>query len=172
MPINISENNADYFAPIVPMFSKMITVSYSIFDRFKTPRKTTKFNYLYCGLKNNKGDFITERGLVLRLHNTWKKIEANGKINKWRTILLNFIEPEIVDEFLKKRETTTSYNNLYKVDIEGFNRIKDRLSSGQNILLYIITEITANIRFDSLILYDEPETHLHPNAISQLINTI
>lgn len=172
LPINISENNGDFFAPRVPMFSKMITVSYSIFDRFKIPRKTTKFNYLYCGLKNNKGDFITERGLVLRFHNTWKKIEANGRINKWRTILLNFIESEIVDEFLIKREMITSYNNLYKVDIEGFNRIKDRLSSGQNILLYIITEITANIRFDSLILYDEPETHLHPNAISQLINTI
>lgn len=38
--------------------------------------------------------------------------------------------------------------------------------------LYIITEIFAHIRFDSLILYDEPETHLHPNAISQLVNTI
>lgn len=172
LPINISENNIDYFAPRVPIFSKMITVSYSIFDRFKIPRKTTKFNYLYCGLKNNKGDFITERGLVLRFHNTWKKIESSGRINKWRAILLNFIESEIVDEFLIRRETITSYNNLYKVDIEGFNRIKDRLSSGQNILLYIITEITANIRFDSLILYDEPETHLHPNAISQLINTI
>lgn len=172
LPINISENNVDYFAPRVPIFSKMITVSYSIFDRFKIPRKTTKFNYLYCGLKNNKGDFITERGLVLRFHNTWKKIESNERINKWRDILLNFIESEIVDEFLVKRETITSFNNRYKVDIEGFNRVKDRLSSGQNILLYIITEITANIRYDSLILYDEPETHLHPNAISQLINTI
>lgn len=172
LPINISENNAEYFTPRVPIFSKMITVSYSIFDRFKIPRKTTKFNYLYCGLKNNRGDFITERGLVLRFHNTWKKIEANQRINKWRIILLNFIDSEIVDEFLIKREVPTSYHNLYSVDIEGFNRIKDRLSSGQNILLYIITEITANIRFDSLILYDEPETHLHPNAISQLINTI
>ncbi len=36
----------------------------------------------------------------------------------------------------------------------------------------IITEIIANIRYDSLLIYDEPETHLHPNAISQLINTI
>ena len=46
------------------------------------------------------------------------------------------------------------------------------LSSGQSIILYIISEIVANIRFDSIILYDEPETHLHPNAISQLINTL
>jgi len=38
--------------------------------------------------------------------------------------------------------------------------------------LYIITEIVANIRYDSLVIYDEPETHLHPNAISQLINAI
>ena len=35
-----------------------------------------------------------------------------------------------------------------------------------------MTEIIANIRYDSLIIFDEPETHLHPNAISQLINSI
>src|SRR5690554_7214607 len=35
-----------------------------------------------------------------------------------------------------------------------------------------MTEIVANIRNNTLILYDEPETHLHPNAISQLINTL
>lgn len=172
LPLNISKSNEEYFTPKVPMFSKMISVSYSIFDRFKVPEKTSKFNYLYCGLKNEKGDFITERGLVLRFHNTWKKIEESERINKWRTILSNFIDAEILDEFLVEREFITSPNNLYKVDIEGFNRVKDRLSSGQNIVLYIITEITANIRLDSLILYDEPETHLHPNAISQLINTI
>ena len=27
----------------------------------------------------------------------------------------------------------------------------------------------ANIRFDTLLLFDEPETHLHPNAISELM---
>ncbi|MFH6966359.1 AAA family ATPase [Flavobacterium sp. FlaQc-28] len=172
LPLNISKNEEEYFSPRVPIFSKMISVSYSIFDRFKIPAKTSKFNYLYCGLKNEKGEFITERGLVLRFHNTWKKIEESERIDKWRTILSNFIEPEILDEFLVKREFIISLHNSFQVDKEGFNRVKDRLSSGQNILLYIITEITAHIRLDSLILYDEPETHLHPNAISQLINTI
>ncbi len=172
LPVNISQNKSEFFYPRVPMFSKMISVSYSIFDRFEIPRKTSKFNYIYCGLKNEKGEFISERGLLLRFHNTWKRIETLERINKWRTILLNFIEEDIVDTFLIKRTEITSYKNLYSVNIEGFNKIKDYLSSGQNILLYIITEITANIRFDSLILYDEPETHLHPNAISQLINTV
>ena len=38
--------------------------------------------------------------------------------------------------------------------------------------MYVVSEIVANIRFDSLLLFDEPETHLHPNAISQLMNGI
>ncbi|SHG01653.1 AbiJ-related protein [Flavobacterium defluvii] len=172
LPLNIAQNNSSFFSPRVPLFSKMISVSYSIFDRFKIPLKTSKFNYVYCGLKNEKGKYISEQGLLLRFHYTWKKIESLERINKWRTILLNFIEEDIVNSFLIKKESITSFNNQYRVDIDGFNKVKDYLSSGQNILLYIITEITANIRFDSLILYDEPETHLHPNAISQLINTI
>nr|WP_291123601.1 AAA family ATPase [Flavobacterium sp. UBA6046] len=35
-----------------------------------------------------------------------------------------------------------------------------------------MTQVVANLRLDSLILYDEPETHLHPNAIVELMNTI
>ncbi len=169
---NIAEGKLEFFKPQIPLFSKVITVSYSIFDRFKIPRKTSTFNYLYCGLKNEKGDFITEKGLVLRFHNTWKKIQKLGRIDKWRNVLANFIDDDILNEFLIVRSSSEYSQNSYQVDLEGFNRVKNQLSSGQNIILYIITEITANIRFDSLILYDEPETHLHPNAISQLVNTI
>ena len=46
------------------------------------------------------------------------------------------------------------------------------LSSGQNILIFIITELIANLRRDSIILFDEPETHLHPNAIAMLVKLI
>jgi len=173
LPVNISEGKSEFFEPQIPLFSKMITVSYSIFDRFKIPKKTSKFNYVYCGLKNEKGEFITEKGLLLRFHHTWKKINALERMNKWRAVLANFIEDDILNEFLiLKPNHSPHVPNAYEVNLEGFNRIKNQLSSGQNILLYIITEITANIRYDSLLLYDEPETHLHPNAISELVNTI
>ena len=78
------------------------------------------------------------------------------------------MEQDLIDEFIVEDDVPWEY----KVDIKGFNSVSKKLSSGQSILLYIITEIVANIRFDSLIIYDEPETHLHPNAISQLVNTI
>ena len=88
-------------------------------------------------------------------------------MEEWKMILDNFLEKEIIEEFIVKDEEF-----VLKVDLDGFGKVRKKLSSGQTILLYIITEIFANIRYDSLIIYDEPETHLHPNAISQLINTI
>lgn len=54
----------------------------------------------------------------------------------------------------------------------NIQEIDDLLSSGQSILLYVLSEVIAHIRFDSLLVFDEPETHLHPNAISQLVNSI
>ena len=50
--------------------------------------------------------------------------------------------------------------------------LKNKLSSGENIILLVICQILSEIRFDSLVLYDEPETHLHPNAINALLNTL
>lgn len=46
------------------------------------------------------------------------------------------------------------------------------MSSGESSLLFIFCNIVANIRYDSLILFDEPETHLHPNAITSLMSSI
>lgn len=171
LPLMISEKKDDFFLPKTPLFSKIIAVSYSIFDRFKIPKKTSSFNYYYCGIRKDEKEQFSEKGLVLRFHSTWKKIETLERINKWRKILLTFIDEEIINQFLVERDDPSRHNR-YKVDVKGFNDIKDKLSSGQAIILYIITEIVANIRYDSLLLYDEPETHLHPNAITQLMNTI
>ena len=167
LPVSISEKKEDHFSPHIPLFSKVIAVSYSIFDTFKIPKKTATFNYVYCGLRNEKGEILTEKGLLLRFHNTWKKIRTIERIEQWRTVLLNFLDKEMVEEFI-----INNGHNEYDVSIEGFNKVRKKLSSGQSIILYIISQIVANIRYDSLVLFDEPETHLHPNAITQLMNTI
>lgn len=107
----------------------------------------------------------------MRFHRTWKKIKDLNRMDKWRKILLNFIDEELVDTFIITRKSTED-KEILDVNIKGVSVIQEILSSGQNIILYIITEIVANIRLDTLLLFDEPETHLHPNAISQLVNTI
>lgn len=173
LPINISQKKDHYFLPRTPMFSKVIAVSYSVFDSFEIPKKTSTFNYVYCGLLNEKKELLSVKQQTLRFHYTWKKIQKLERIGKWRKILLNFIDQEMVDKFIVREEDPNSSDeNHFVVNIKGFNEIKDKLSSGQKIILFIISEIISNIRLDSLILFDEPETHQHPNAISQLMNTI
>src|SRR5699024_2855126 len=168
LPVNIAEINDVYFTPRIPLFSKVIAVSYSVFDTFEIPKKTTTFNYIYCGLRNEKGKLLNEKGLLLRFHNTWKRIRKMERMEQWRTVLLNFLDEEMIDEFMVSEDIYDEY----RVSLEGFNRVRKKLSSGQSILLYIISQIVANIRYDSLLLFDEPETHLHPNAITQLMSTI
>jgi len=166
LPLDIYRKLDALFLPRAPLFSKVIAVSYSAFDSFEIPRKTATFNYLYCGLKDEKGDRISDRGLLLRFHNTWKQIKRAERMPQWEKIISNFLDRELIDLFIIETDMGPD------VSIDGFTKARTMLSSGQSILLYIISEIVANIRFDSLILYDEPETHLHPNAISQLMNTI
>lgn len=172
LPLDIARKNNELFVPRPPMFSKVIAVSYSVFDDFEIPKKTSNFNYVYCGLQSMKGEkkeALSKRQLYLRFHKAWRRIKEKERMKKWRSILLNFIEEEIVNTFII---TDKDDPTKLTVDTDKFSKNKHKLSSGQSIILFTITEIVSNIRFDSLILFDEPETHLHPNAISQLMNTI
>ncbi len=87
-----------------------------------------------------------------------------------KKVLTNFIDAEVIDHLIKNDDTNE--DEFLKISLEDFSETKKRLSSGQSLLLYIVVELLAELRFDSLILFDEPETHLHPNAITQLISVI
>lgn len=170
LPLDISNKNLDVFVPRPPMFSKVIAVSYSIFDDFEIPKKTSQFNYVYCGLhqiKDGKREILSPKGQSLRFHRAWKKLRSQERMDFWHKSLSSFIDKEIIDSFVIEDK-----KNGLTVSVSEFSKVKKKLSSGQSIMLYIITEIISNIRYDSLILFDEPETHLHPNAISQLMNQI
>jgi ABC-type dipeptide/oligopeptide/nickel transport system ATPase subunit len=52
------------------------------------------------------------------------------------------------------------------------NGKRRRLSSGQLAMLRFATQATAAVHTGSLLLLDEPETHLHPNFISAFVNTL
>ncbi|WP_452231776.1 AbiJ-related protein [Lacinutrix sp. MEBiC02595] len=173
LPIDISESKAEAFKPHKPIFSKVIAVSYSVFDNFKIPNQKIDFNYVFCGLLNADKNIPSKTDKVQNFLEAYKKIKHHNRVGKWKHILTNFIDEETLDDvFVKNGLRAYGDDNEYKINEGKFIEILDKLSSGQSIMLEIITKIIANIRFDSLILFDEPETHLHPNAISQLISSI
>jgi energy-coupling factor transporter ATP-binding protein EcfA2 len=167
LPLDLSKKKHELFTPAAPLFSKIIAVSYGAFDNFKVPQSTVEFNYIYCGLKNEEGHIISETELEKKFSDSWIEIKRRSRVDIWINILSNFLDTVILNELIildKEGAKALNFDNL--------TTIRKKMSSGQTIMLYVISEIVANIRYDSLLLYDEPETHLHPNAISQLMNTI
>ncbi len=172
LPLDLYYKKIEKFSPRLPLFSKVIAVSYSIFDKFEIPQKNAAFNYIYCGLQNKDGLLLSEESLIARFYQSIIKIEETYRTIKWKKILENFIDSNLIEVLFQEKLGGEIGSSEYFFSITEHAKLKNNLSSGQNIMLYIITEIIANIRYDSLILYDEPETHLHPNAVSQLMNSI
>lgn len=154
------------FTPKRPLFSKVITVSYSIFDTFTRPKSNKKFSYVYCGLKDLNGKLLTSKKLIENYKVSVEKIEEDHrKTKRWYDILETILGEETTGFFYTE---IFERGNYQIVD----NKTEKRLSSGQSFLMYVITEVIANIKPDSLILFDEPEMHLHPNAIANLIRML
>lgn len=168
----LSEKNPLNFTPRKPTYGKIFTVSYSFFDKFEIPNSDASFNYVYCGLKKNDSSWKSNEDLLTEFYQSVLLIKQKKIENDWYDILSNFIAKDILDIAFHEEEETFSTHNNYIFNETKFNEVNKYLSSGQSITLFMITEILSQIRFDSLILFDEPETHLHPNAISALLNTL
>lgn len=149
--------------PYNPLFNKIIAISYSLFDNFPKPPETTVFSYKYIGLRISEEEIISDKMLEDKLKKALLLIIDEDRSELWFQIMNSIISLENLG--------LTNHYSLTKGYIENLSyKETKRLSSGQSITLFIITELIASIKHESLILFDEPETHLHPSAISQLIN--
>jgi ABC-type cobalamin/Fe3+-siderophores transport system ATPase subunit len=50
--------------------------------------------------------------------------------------------------------------------------LRDRLSAGQKLVALTLTNVAVHLRPGSIVLHDEPETHLHPNLLSALLRAL
>lgn len=163
----LSNDNSSLIGPKKPLYGKIFSISYSYFDKFEIPQGHATFNYVYCGLRKEPGVLFTQDELITRLEKSAERIANEGRAPDWRAVLSNFISQDVL-ELMFDQSMVEEHVRLG----EPFRQAHDRLSSGQHILLYVLTELIAQIRTNSLILFDEPETHLHPNAITELMNSL
>lgn len=77
-----------------------------------------------------------------------KLIEEKKRKNYLQRLLLEIVEKEKIEDFILS---------------------KGGLSSGQEVIFKMLLIILSNISEESLIIIDEPETHLHPNIIGRLM---
>ncbi|MEK4509357.1 DUF4062 domain-containing protein [Paenibacillus sp. FSL K6-2524] len=171
----------DSFYPERPSFSKVIAISYSAFDELFKPFKevlnadeeddiletektrkeeTVFFSYVYCGLRTKKG-ILSLKDIEDNFFKAFDEVKNKDREDQWTKIMSNVLEKESLDLIKSIREDNRLGQSRYSLN--------SLFSSGQNIMISTMTEVIANIELDSILLFDEPEIHLHPNAIANFM---
>lgn len=156
-------------------FSSVVSISFSAFDPFIPPPDQVNKNqgtcYFYIGLKQNKekeGRISKLKDLPELCNDFVKSLEIclslNAKKERWLSAIcklesdMNFAEMELarLATIKDSQELKTKAEHLFLRNI----------SSGHAIVLLSITKLIETVEEKTLVLIDEPETHLHPPLLS------
>ncbi len=154
-------------------FSSLVSVSFSAFDPFEPPREQPDPSlgtcYFYIGLKK-EGD--TLKGLN-DIHQEF--LEALKSC---------FSQLPRRDRWLKAIDTLESDENFASMGLKGLaefsgeelttkaRKMIKTMSSGHAVVLLTITRLVATVEEKTLVLIDEPESHLHPPLLSAFIRAL
>lgn len=160
----IDDKQGGTFHPRRPEFSKIIATSFSYFDSFKFPQ-AGDISYEFIGIKSAQGVVTEEETLEV----IWKSFERVSGDEKKKRLWERCIEGSLEMDYLN-----FSMPELANIStIKEFNsKVNDIFSSGQKIVFQFVTRLIAVIEENSLVIFDEPETHLHPNIAGRLIRTL
>lgn len=181
------ENAAGRFVGSAPPFKTVVVVSYSAFDTFVIPGQNAVekrrleesgelFGYVYCGLRELADDEENDEP-AYRLR-TPAEIKDEFLAALRRVIaaerlpdLLEIMKPLFRDASFQRIGLTQLFANRDEEDVAELFR---DLSSGHKVVLKIVTELTAHISRSgpTLVLIDEPETHLHPPLLAAFLKSV
>jgi predicted ATPase len=158
-------------------FSSLVSISFSAFDPFSPPPDQPDPSkgtcYFYVGLK----DFSDEGGTLLK--------PLSGLYQEFIDALrICTSEPAKLRRWVKAVQTLESDSNFAEMQLtklanleadaqsaEALRLIKN-MSSGHVIVLLTITKLVSRVEEKTLVLFDEPESHLHPPLLSALIRSL
>tara|TARA_R110002072_G_scaffold302796_2_gene488839 strand:- start:1498 stop:3015 length:1518 start_codon:yes stop_codon:yes gene_type:complete len=160
-------------------FANLVSVTFSAFDENEPPEdradRTKGVRYSYIGLKRPKSDKRSQipKSPVMLKNEFIKSVEVcirGAKYDRWRAALTTLE----ADPIFKEAEVASIADE--NLEIEKFQEratlLFDRLSSGHRIVLLTITRLIETVEERSLVLLDEPETHLHPPLLSAFIRAL
>lgn len=178
-PGRFEENRGFRFSRIGDdFFSSLISVSFSAFDPFTPPEEQSDPSqgtcYFYVGLK----DYADESGAILKsladlerelVQSLETCLSEIGRRQRWRGAITtlesddNFAEMELV--------SLTDIGEVEEIRYRVRELMK-RMSSGHAIVLLTLTKLIARLEEKTLVLFDEPESHLHPPLLSALMRAL
>ncbi|MCY1662315.1 AAA family ATPase [Chryseobacterium sp. SL1] len=160
------------------LFANLVCVTFSAFDEFEHPPeekdKSVGLQYSYIGLKSvddtNTDQQNGEYSLAKQFYASLFSCINNSKQDSWKKTILILESDPIFRSFNISQLIDNNYNEreLKKRAIDLFQH----LSSGHKIILLTVTRLVEKVQEKSLVLFDEPECHLHPPLLSSFTRAI
>ncbi len=155
------KDNHEKFGGNRPSFGMILGLSYSAFTQFQkeAAEEANSDMYKYFGALDNENRFSTDI-MEDNLRESVERIIEFKRVEFWLETLRDIQDEEFATTIKRVIVNEGKYDKL------------SGLSSGQRMIFEIITNILAHVRINTLIVFDEPEIHLHPNAISKLMKAL
>jgi predicted ATPase len=169
-------------------FLNLVVVSYSAFDRFDPiqgkARTELYLPYYYVGIKKHfsaedevKADGeIAGRSIIKYLDDLNKEFEESicsiafdsSRIERWISAMNILSSDPGIEEIDPKSLLVPDVERAAHEIAIAFSR----MSSGHKIVLLTITKLVEFVSDQSLVLIDEPETHLHPPLLGSFVRAL
>lgn len=159
------------------LFSNIVSVSFSAFDETEPKKeqkdKTKGLQYSYIGLKRIKKkdekDSLPKSPLLLanEFIKSLKNCKLGIKKERWKNAI-SLLESDPMFQEANISSLITLEENFEQTTREVFKK----LSSGHKIVLLTITRLVETVQEKTLVLLDEPESHLHPSLLSAFIRSL
>jgi predicted ATPase len=163
--------------------SNLVSVSFSAFDSFtpisESRDRTKGLTYHYVGLRKKRSKVTPDAPvaetkdpaqLSREMTLAAKTCLVGARRNRWRQAL-RILEGDPIFASLGLVELIDSSFDDDEVT-EGLPGIFKKLSSGHKIVLLTITKLVETVEEKSLVLLDEPESHLHPPLLSAFVRAL
>lgn len=182
---DVNWEESSYDSNEEPSFSNVVFVAFSSFDNFNPciiyDNENLKFHYVgikSCKKNNDNPEIKMEPKSNIDLENDFSKnIKIIVKTEEKRERFIKAINILESDELFKKAEIIHIFyeydfleddNEIIKTAIKIFSK----MSSGHKIILLTITKLIVHLQEKSLVIMDEPESHLHPPLLSAFIRAL
>jgi len=165
-----SGNNTD--------FANCVCVAFSAFDEFPSSTKDGNIPFLYIGLDQdyNKSDkFDSVRSRIDKLNSQFKTSLQNCFANQtkkrnWKkAISILETDPIFAESNIRNIDI---FQNEDLTKSKNAGEVFGKLSSGHKIILLTITQLVEKVEETTLVLLDEPETHLHPPLLAAFVRAL
>jgi len=168
-------------------FSSLVSVSFSAFDPFVPPREqgdpAEGACYFYVGLKSHDDPDRLRSSSELRRDCSRALVECFSnpkKMHRWLRAIEKLSSDEVFEsmglaEIPEMYREVLGRRGLMSAGGEFDERIHPflaRLSSGHAIVLLTISRLVATVEEKTLVLLDEPESHLHPPLLSAFVRAL